>query len=91
VGERLKKGFIVTLYSMGCGLMLAIFPLVGSGINLIFSLLAFLIGIYFFRKFPSLRSRIVFFVLSLLFFFFFTAMVALIIYLQQHPLPAAAG
>jgi hypothetical protein len=84
VGERLKKGLLITLYSIGCGLMLAIFPLVGSGINLVFSLLAFLIGIYFFRKFPSLRSRIVFFVLSLLFFFIFTTIVAVIIYLRTH-------
>ena len=84
MGERLKKGLLVTLYSMGCGLMLAAFPLVGSGINLIFSLLAFLIGIYFFRKFSSLRSRIVFFVLSLLFFFIFTTIAAIIIYLRTH-------
>ncbi|WP_274650514.1 hypothetical protein [Paenibacillus humicola] len=82
---RLKKGLLLAIYSMGCGLMLSIFPFIKSPFNLIFSLFAFVIGIYFFRGYPSLRSRLLFIGLGLLFFFLFTVIITMILYLRSHP------
>ena len=37
MGDNMKKGLWMALYSAGCGLMLSIFPFMKSGINMIFS------------------------------------------------------
>ncbi|MFD0713652.1 hypothetical protein [Paenibacillus sp. GCM10027626] len=89
MGERLKNSLWMFICTFGCGLMLSIFPLVQSPFNLVFSLLAFLIGIFFFKRFSTIGSRILFFVLSLIFFMLFTIVIAMIIYIRQNPLPAA--
>jgi len=89
MGERFRKGMLLTVYSMGCGLMLSLFPFIKSGVNLIFSLLALVIGFYFFKNFSSLRSRILFFVIALLFFVVFTIVITMIMYAISHPQGAA--
>lgn len=69
MGERLKNGFLLLLYSAGCGVFLFVFSVIHSMANLVFSLLAVLIAVHFFKRVSALRSRIVFVVLALLFFF----------------------
>lgn len=85
MGERLKSGFLIFLYGMACGLLLAIFPLVESPIRFVFSLLALVLGVYSFRRFESVRSRIVFIVLAIFFFFLFSVVFTIISYMQSHP------
>ncbi|RAP78129.1 hypothetical protein [Paenibacillus montanisoli] len=91
MGETVKKALWCTLYSLGCGLMLAIFPNVKTGINFIFSILALVIGIFYFKRATSLRSRIVFVVMTLIFFLLFTVVIAIVVYIRSHPMPAAAA
>jgi len=85
MGERLKNTFIIFLFTFGCGLMLAIFPFIQSPFNLIFSLLAFVIGIFFFKRYSTISLRIMFFILSLVFFVLWTMIIVII----THPLPEA--
>ncbi|WP_116188721.1 hypothetical protein [Paenibacillus taihuensis] len=87
---NIKKGLWMALYSAGCGLMLSIFPFIKSGVNLIFSLLALVIAIFYFKRSSSLRSRIVFVVFALLFFVFFTFVMAVVLYSRSQSLPGAA-
>jgi len=68
--------------------MLAIFPFINSPTNLIFSILALIIGIFFFKRFPGIGIRIVFIVLSLLFFFIVTVIITMVIYARTNPVPA---
>ncbi|SDW59606.1 hypothetical protein [Paenibacillus sp. CF384] len=84
--DWLKKGLLCTLFSLGCGLMLAIFPNVKTGVNFLFSILALVIAIFYFKQFTSLRSRIVFGVMSLLFFLIFTIVIAVVLYARAHPM-----
>ncbi|SEM76911.1 hypothetical protein [Paenibacillus sp. OV219] len=90
MGDNMKKGLWMALYSAGCGLMLSIFPFMKSGINMIFSVLAIVIAIFFFKRSASLRSRIVFVVFALFFFIFFTLAIAVILYTKNQSLPSAA-
>ncbi|MCQ6560344.1 hypothetical protein [Paenibacillus mendelii] len=85
MGERIKNSFLVALFSFGCGLMLAIFPFINSPTNLVFSILALIIGIFFFKRFPGIGIRIVFIVLSLLFFLLVTVIITMVIYAKQNP------
>ncbi|QYR23704.1 hypothetical protein KZ483_12875 [Paenibacillus sp. sptzw28] len=85
MGERLKNGLIILLYSMGAGLMLAIFSSLRGGINIVFSLLALIIGVLFFRKFPKISTRIIFILLAILFFLLIVIIITMIIYLKRHP------
>ena len=78
MGERLKTGFLVFLYAMVCGLLLALFPLIESVIRFVFSLLALVLGVYSFRRFQSVRSRIIFVILVFLFFVLFTVVYTMI-------------
>ncbi|NBD26444.1 hypothetical protein [Paenibacillus glycinis] len=78
MGQRLKKGLLLLVYSAGCGLMLTVFTIVKSPANLLFSLLAILIAIHYFKLFSSLRSRIAFVVLAILGFLFFVLVYAVI-------------
>ncbi|QHW34408.1 YfhO family protein [Paenibacillus rhizovicinus] len=68
MGERLKKAFLLFLYSAGCGIFLFVFTIMKGMANLAFSLLAVLIAIHYFKRVSSIRSRIAFVVLALLFF-----------------------
>jgi len=85
MGERLKNTFLIFLFTLGCGMMLALYPMVQSPINLLFSLLAFVIGIFFFKRYSTIGLRILFFVLSLVFFVLCTAIIVII----THPIPQA--
>ncbi len=85
MGERLKTGFLVFLYGMVCGLLLAVFPLIESVIRFVFSLLALVLGVYSFRRFQSVRARIVFVILAILFFVLFTMVFTMISYYHSHP------
>ena len=84
MGERLRTGFLVFLYGMVCGLLLALFPLIESVIRFVFSLLALVLGVYSFRRFQSVRSRIVFVILVFLFFVLFTVVYTMISYYHTH-------
>lgn len=90
MSDNIKKGLWMALYSAGCGLMLSIFPFIKGGINLVFSLLALVIAIFYFKRSSSLRSRIVFVVFALLFFVFFTFVMAVVLYSRSQSLPGAA-
>ncbi|UVI27829.1 hypothetical protein [Paenibacillus spongiae] len=85
MGERIKNSYLVVLYSFGAGLMLAIFPFINSPANLIFSLLALVIGIYFFKRFPGIGMRIIFFVVSILFFLIITIIITMVMYVRTNP------
>ncbi|MFC5652108.1 hypothetical protein ACFPYJ_23930 [Paenibacillus solisilvae] len=85
MGERLKAGFLIFLYGMVCGLLLAIFPVIESIIRFVFSLLALALGVYTFRRFEAVRSRIVFVVLAIFFFLLFTVVFTAISYYHSHP------
>ncbi|WP_308634476.1 hypothetical protein [Paenibacillus silvisoli] len=91
MGETVKKVLWCTLYSLGCGLMLSIFPNVKTGVNFLFSILALVIGIFYFKRAASLRSRIAFVVMTLFFFLLFTVVIAIILYARAHPMTAAAA
>ncbi|AZN42069.1 hypothetical protein [Paenibacillus albus] len=90
MGDNMKKGLWMALYSAGCGLMLSIFPFMKSGVNMIFSVIAIVIAIFYFKRSSSLRSRIVFVCFGLFFFIFFTLVIAVILYTKNHSLPSAA-
>ena len=85
MGERFKNGLLILVYSIGAGLMLAIFSMVKGSFNLVFSLLALVIGILFFRKFPAISSRIVFILLAILFFFVTVVVVTTIQFARSNP------
>ncbi|GGD64984.1 hypothetical protein [Paenibacillus nasutitermitis] len=86
MGERVKSGLLILIYSLGAGLMLSLFSTFNSGFNIVFSLLALGIGILFFRKFPKIGSRIIFIVLSVFFFLLFVIIIAVINYAKTNPI-----
>ncbi|BBH19653.1 hypothetical protein Back11_09980 [Paenibacillus baekrokdamisoli] len=85
MGERVKTIFLLLLYSLICGLLLSIFPVIASPIRYVFSLLALVLGIYSFRRFESIRSRILLCVLAIVFFILFTFIIAAVTYLKTNP------
>ncbi|WP_219837722.1 hypothetical protein [Paenibacillus sp. R14(2021)] len=68
MGEQLKKAILVIFYSAGSGIMLFLFTVVKNVSNLLFSLLAIVIAVHFFKRSSSTRSRVVFIVLAVLYF-----------------------
>ncbi|MBW7457987.1 hypothetical protein ACFOLF_02310 [Paenibacillus sepulcri] len=86
MGERIKNGLLIFIYSLGAGLMLGLFSTFKSGINIVFSLLALVIGVLFFRKFPKIGSRIIFILLAVFFFFLFVIIIAMVSYMKANPI-----
>ncbi|MBM7563501.1 hypothetical protein [Paenibacillus sacheonensis] len=85
MGERLKKGLLLLVYSAGCGIFLFVFTIMKGMANLVFSLLAILIAIHYFKRFSSIRSRVAFIVTALLIFFISVFIYAVITASQTAP------
>lgn len=86
MGERIKNGLLILVYSLGAGLMLCLFSTFNTGFNIVFSLLALGIGVLFFRKFPKIGSRIIFILLAVFFFFLFVVIIAVVNYAKTNPI-----
>ncbi|MFC4811749.1 hypothetical protein [Paenibacillus sp. GCM10023250] len=89
MGGRLKKGLLLLLYGLGCGLMLCLFTIIKGMANLVFSLLAVVIAIHYFKNFASIRSRVAFVALAIVSFLLFVFIYAVITAMRSG-VPGAA-
>lgn len=77
MNERVKKLCMLLIYSAGCGLMLFLFTIIHNMANLLFSLLAIVVGFQYFKRVSSTRARVAFVALSVLCFLFAVVIYAL--------------
>ncbi|WP_018756533.1 hypothetical protein [Paenibacillus terrigena] len=75
--------------SLLSGILLGTYTLMASPANLICSLLALVITIYFFRKYERLAIRIWYVVLSIIFFLLFIVVITMIQFVKTNPIPAS--
>ncbi|MGF7048519.1 multisubunit Na+/H+ antiporter MnhE subunit [Paenibacillus sp. DS2015] len=78
----LKESLWLTLASLGTGSLLGIFSLLKSPFNVIASLLAMMIAIYYFRNFERKGLRIGYVVVAILYYIVFLFMVSVYKYNQ---------
>lgn len=84
----MKNTFWVALYSFLCGVSLGVYTILKTPFNLLGSLMAIFIAIFFFRKFPLLWMRVLFVIFTILYFLLFIILLTMAQYVQTHPLPA---
>ncbi|OPA78589.1 hypothetical protein BVG16_12045 [Paenibacillus selenitireducens] len=82
------KALWLILSSLLCGVLIGMYSLIPSPANLIFSLGALILSIYFFRKFERLSSRIWYVVLSIVFYLLFIVILTMIQFIKANPIPA---
>ncbi len=85
MNERIKTILRVFLYSLLAGLFLAVFSQLDHFIKYLFSLLALLMGILFFRKVETTGLRILFVVLALIFYFAAAIIFTAVLFIRDNP------
>ncbi|MHA7963638.1 hypothetical protein ACX93W_05775 [Paenibacillus sp. CAU 1782] len=85
MNQRVKTTLRTISYSLLAGLFLALFAQMDHFIKYLFSLLALLMGILYFRKVETTVPRVLFIVLALIFYFVAAIIFAAVAFIRDHP------
>ncbi|MFD0959391.1 hypothetical protein [Paenibacillus chungangensis] len=85
MNSSLKTAFWVVLYAFLAGLALALFAQITPIIRYVFSLLALVIGIRFFRLYDTIGLRVAFIVTAIIFYFLVAIAFAIYQYMKENP------